>query len=154
MESESSLALFVVVLLVEAFVRVVVVVLVVFGLFFSTAFLLSAAPAAAAAAVVVVLFVVVATLFAAAGSLVAVVVFFGCAADGFGSVVGDGDANVFFGGSIFFVDDVSNFRARSNESASNESRFAVDDLVTFFVGAVFLSSLVFDLPACSADVFS
>lgn len=91
---------------------------------------------------------------AAAASLAGAAVFFGCAADdGFGSD-GDGDANVFFGGSIFFVDDVSNFLARSNESKSNESRLAADGFETFFVGAVFLSSLAFDLPACSAAVFS
>lgn len=91
---------------------------------------------------------------AAAASLAGAAVFFGCVADdGFGSD-GDGDANVFFGGSIFFVDDVSNFLARSNESKSNESRLAADGFETFFVGAVFLSSLAFDLPACSAAVFS
>lgn len=150
MDNESSLAV-----VVEAFVRVPVVVLVVFGLFFSAAFVVEA---------LAVLFGVAETtcgpLFnvfvvdAAAATLAGAAVFFGCAADdGFGSD-GDGDANVFFGGSIFFVDEVSNFLARSNESKSNESRLAADGFETFFVGAVFLSSLAFDLPACSAAVFS
>lgn len=161
MESESSLVFFVVAVVV-VFVRVpVVVVLVVFGLFFSEAFVPLALPAAAALFVAVAFF---GSLFngsslpffvVAATSLAGAAVFFGCAVDGFGSVVGDGDVNVFFGGSIFFVDELSNFFAISNESISNESRFAVDGFVTFLVGAVvFLSSLAFDLPAASDAVFS
>lgn len=159
MDKESSLVVFAVVVVV-VFVRVpVAVVLVVFGLFFSEAAFVPAA--------VPTIFVVAVALFgslftgsslplfvAAAAFVAGAAVFFGCAADCFGSVVGDGDANVFFGGSIFFVDELSNFRAISNESKSNESRFSADGFVAFLVGAVFLPSLAFDLPAASVAVFS
>lgn len=152
MENESSFFVVVVV----AFDLVPAVELVVFGLFFSDfkALTLFAAVSLDDAT----FFGPSLPLFVVTVSLADATTFVVCTATddafGFGSVVGDAFANVFFGVSnVDFVDEPSNFFAISNESKSNESRFALDGFVTFFTGADFLSSLAFDLPTCSA-VFS
>lgn len=159
-DNESSFA---VVVFVDGFVVfdfVPVAVVAVFGLFFSdfTPLPPVAGPVLVAVSLVSALFFGSSLLLFAAVSLAGAAAFVvwtaTVAAFGFGSVVGDALENVFFGVSnVDFVDEPSNFFAISNESISNESRFAVDGFGAFFVGVDFLSSPAFDLSVCS-DGFS